>query len=136
MRVLLADDSELILDTLHEILSAFNQVEIVASCTSGTETLEALRILKPDLAIVDNKMPGLTGIEVLSEIRKEDKTLKIIILTFFSSGYYRQLAMEAGADYFFSKVDDFEKIPEVVEELILKEKNNQRITMAINHKTL
>lgn len=63
-------------------------------------------------------MPGLTGIEVLSEIRKLDKALKFIFLMLFSSGYYRQLAAEAGVDYFFSKADDFEKIPMVVRELL------------------
>ena len=121
MKVLLADDSEFILETLREMLSAFSQVEVVATCHNGTDTLEALRTLKPDLAIVDIKMPGLTGIEVLSEIRKQDKTLKFIILTLFSSGNYRQLAAEAGVDYFFSKADDFEKIPMVVNELLAHE---------------
>ena len=124
MRVLLADDSVLILDALHEILYAVDQVVIVASCKNGTDTLEALRKLKPDLAIVDIQMPGLTGLEVLTEIRNEGITTKFIILTFFSSGYYRQLAMEAGADYFFSKADDFGKISGVVEELILNKKIN------------
>jgi DNA-binding NarL/FixJ family response regulator len=127
MRVLLADDSVLILDALHEILYAVDQVEIVASCKNGTDTLEALRRLKPDLAIVDLKMPGLTGLEVLTEIRNEGITTKFIILTFFSSGYYRQLAMEAGADYFFSKADDFEKIAGVVEEMLSKENSDKRL---------
>ena len=82
MKVLLADDSDLILERLKEMLSIYEQVEIVASLKNGTETLEALRVLKPDLAIVDIKMPGLSGLEVLNEIRKEDKTIKFIILTF------------------------------------------------------
>lgn len=122
MKVLIADDSELILEILQEMLSPFGQAKIVATCKNGIDTLEALRTLKPDLAIVDVNMPGLTGIEVLSEIRKLDKTLKFIILTLYSSGYKRQLAIEAGADYFFSKADDFEKIPIVVKELLIKEK--------------
>ena len=124
MRVLLADDSELILDALHELLSTLKDAEIVASCKNGTDTLQALRTLKPDLAIIDNKMPGLTGLEVLTEIRNEGIITKFIILTFFSSDYYRQLAMAAGADYFFSKADDFGKIAGVVEELILNKKIN------------
>jgi len=75
VKVLIADDSELILETLQEMLSHYGQAEIVASCNNGTDTLEAMRTLKPDLAIVDVNMPGLTGIEVLREIRKHDKTL-------------------------------------------------------------
>jgi YesN/AraC family two-component response regulator len=80
MKVLLADDSGLILERLKEMLSMYKQAEIVASLKNGTETLEALRILKPDLAIVDIKMPGLSGLEVLNEIRKEDDTIKFIRL--------------------------------------------------------
>ncbi len=121
MKVLIADDSELILGTLQETLGHIVQAEIVASCKSATDALEAMRTLKRDLAIVDVNMPGLSGIEVLREIRKQDKTLKFIILTLYSSGYNRQLAMEAGADYFFSKEDDFEKITMVVKELLIKE---------------
>ena len=124
MRVLLADDSVLILERLTEMLSMYNKVEIVGSLKNGTDTLEALRTLKPDLAIVDLKMPGLSGLEVLHEIRKENKTVKIIILTFYSSDYYRQMAIKEGADYFFNKVDNFEEVSLVVAGMLWKETNN------------
>ncbi len=127
MKVVLADDSEMILDALREMLNPFSRVEIVATCKNGTDALEAIQTLKPDLAIVDIQMPGLTGLQVLSEIRKDNKTTRFIILTLYSTFYYRELAMKAGADYFFSKADDFEKIREVVEEMIVTENNNQRI---------
>ena len=117
LRVLLADDSDLILDRLQQMLRLHPLVEIAGSFKDGIKTLEALKSLKPDLAIVDIKMPGLTGLEVLHEIRKEDSHLKFMILTFYSSENYRKLAMQYGADYFFSKVDDFEKISTVVNEL-------------------
>jgi DNA-binding NarL/FixJ family response regulator len=103
---------------------------IVASCKNGTDTLEALRKLKPDLAIVDLKMPGLTGIEVLTEIRKENQFTIFIILTLYSTLYYRQLAMEAGADYFFSKADDFDNIAGVVEEMVREEYREKGIKTA------
>jgi len=122
MKVLLADDSGLILERVKEMLSMHKKAEVVASLKNGTEALEALRNLKPDLAIVDIKMPGLSGLEVLNEIRKEDDNIKFIILTFYSSDYYRQLAIKAGADYFFNKADDFDKVSLVVEEMIWKAK--------------
>ena len=124
MRILLADDSGLMLEMLNEMLSNYKQVEIVGSYKNGTDALEALRILKPDLAIVDNIMPGLSGLEVLTEIRKEDKFLKFIILTFYAQDYYRQLAIQAGVDYFFSKSEDFEKLSLIVSQMIDKEIKN------------
>lgn len=118
MRVLIADDSDLIRDRLQQMLCNLGQVEIVGSYKNGSQAIEGLLLLRPDLAIVDYKMPGLSGLEVLKEIRKEDTAIKFIMLTFYSSDYYRQLAMQYGADYFFSKVDDFEKISLVVEEMM------------------
>ena len=128
MRVLLADDSVLILEWLQDTLGMNKQVEIVGSFKNGIDTLKALKTLKPDLAIVDFKMPGLNGLEVLKEIRKENKILKFIILTYYSLDNYRQVAMQAGADYFFSKVDDFEKVSIVVEEMVAKELNDNKIS--------
>lgn len=124
MRVLLADDSVLILDRLTEMLGFFGQVEIVGSCRNGTETLDALRILNPDLAIVDIRMPGLSGLEVIRQFRKENKTVKFIILTLLSSGYHQQNAIDAGADYFFNKID-FKNLPLVITELIANDKNHE-----------
>jgi len=118
MRVLIADDSGLIRDRLKQMLSRFEQVEIVGSYNNGTQALEGLILFKPDLAIVDYKMPGLSGLEVLKGIRQETTAVKIIILTFYSSDYYRQLAMQSGADYFFSKADDFEKIAILIDAML------------------
>jgi two-component system response regulator DesR len=123
MRVLLADDSGLILERLTEMLNMYKKVEIVGSLNNGTDTLEALRALKPDLAIVDLKMPGLSGLEVIHEIRKEDKNVKIIILTFYSSDFYRNISIKAGADYLFNKVDDFDEVSMVVAAMLWKESN-------------
>jgi DNA-binding NarL/FixJ family response regulator len=127
MKVLLADDSGLILERLQEMIKMYDNTEIVGALKDGAETLQALKTLKPDLAIVDIKMPGLSGLEVLTEIRKEDKTLKFIILTFYSSEYFRRLAIQHGADYFFNKVDDFDKLALVVAGMVWKESNNCRI---------
>ena len=63
---------------------------------------------------------------VLKEIRKEDKSLKFIILTFYAYDPYRKSAVKAGVDYFFSKVDDFDQVMVVVKRLLEKEtKDNE-----------
>jgi two-component system response regulator YesN len=87
---------------------------------NGTDALEALRVLKPDLAIVDIQMPGLSGLDVLREIRKVDKRVEFIVFTLFSSELYQLLAMQLGADYYFSKVTDFNKILPAITELLNK----------------
>ncbi len=124
MKVLFADDSVLILDRLQEMICKHKHVEIVGALKNGNDTLSAILNLNPDLVIVDINMPGLSGLEVLHEIRKVNKTLKIIILTFFAIDSYKKIAIREGADYFFSKVDDFEKVSSVVAEMLLSERNN------------
>ena len=123
VRVILADDSDLILVRLQQMLSIYPQVEIAGTFTDGIETLNAIRKQKPDLAIIDIRMPWLSGLEVLKEIRNEDKTIKIMLLTFYSSDYYREQALKFGADYFLSKVDEFEKVLLIVGELLKKEES-------------
>jgi len=127
MKVLLADDSRLIRERLTEMLTMYRHAEIIGSVDNGTDTLEALRKLKPDLAIVDLKMPGLNGLEVVNQIKKEDDHVKIIILTFYSSEFYRTSALKAGADYFFNKVDDFDEVSMVVAGMLWKEANGNYV---------
>jgi DNA-binding NarL/FixJ family response regulator len=95
----------------------------VGAYNNGTDTLNALQTLKPDLAIVDIKMPGKSGLDVLKEAREKNNSTKFIVLTLHATDIYRQLAMENGADYFFSKADDFEKIEVVVNEMLSIELN-------------
>jgi len=125
MKILIADDSALILERLQQTLGEIDQVEVVASLDNGIDTLEALRTLTPDLAIIDIQMPGLTGLEVLNAYRKENKSVIFILLTLHSQGYIHKLAIQAGTNYFFSKVDDFQKISQVVAEL--SENKKQKI---------
>jgi two-component system, NarL family, response regulator DesR len=120
MRILLADDSDLIIERLSEMLKMYGQAEIVGSFKNGKDAFEALKALRPDLAILDMKMPGMSGLEVVTEIRKEDKDLKIIIITFYTSDRYRELAFKAGADYFFNKVDDFDEVSMVIAGILWK----------------
>lgn len=126
MRVVIADDSFLIRERLQEMLGKFNQVEVVGSLKNGAEALKALQTLKPELAIIDIKMPGLSGLEILTEIRKENKALIFVILTLYSTDYYQQMALDGGADFFFSKVDDFEKVSTLVADMLKKGDNKNQ----------
>lgn len=127
MKVILADDSVLMLNRLQEMLSNYPQVEILASLKNGNDILETIKKAKPDLAIIDLRMPGLSGLEVLKAIRKEDRNIGIIILTFFATDNYRLACMLSGADYFFSKVNDFDKVSMVVESLLQEDVLNHKL---------
>jgi DNA-binding NarL/FixJ family response regulator len=118
MNIIIAHGSEYILDSVRQQMHLSRQVKVVGAFKDGYEALAAIRSLKPDLVIIDHKLQSVSGYRVIEEIRKEDATVVIIILTYFAFENYRQLAMEAGADYFFSLFDDFEKVTRVVNEML------------------
>lgn len=124
MRVIIADDSDMIRERLQQMLCSNMKVQLVGSFRNGLDALDAMRTLNPDLAIIDIKMPGKSGLGILKEIRDENISVKILMLTFYSSEFYRQQAMKNGADYFLSKVDDFEKIPAVIDRILISLSGN------------
>jgi putative two-component system response regulator len=84
----------------------------------GTEALELARELRPDLIVLDVMLPGLSGIEVLEEIRTDDalKELKVVVITAWSHAEID--AQVAGADRFVSKPFDPDELSSAVEELL------------------
>jgi DNA-binding NarL/FixJ family response regulator len=118
MKVLIADDSRLMRERIRETISIFSSVEIVSETENGLITLEELNRHNPDLAILDIRMPDKNGLEILKEFRKNNKSTKVVILTNYAYDQYKDRAFENGADYFYSKSEDFEKIAAVVANLL------------------
>jgi response regulator NasT len=92
-RVVIADDESIIRLDLKEILEADGYL-VVGEAARGDDALTMIRELKPDLAILDVKMPGLDGIEVASQIK--DLGITVVLLTAFSQRALIESAREAG----------------------------------------
>jgi DNA-binding NarL/FixJ family response regulator len=109
-QVLIVDDSEQIRKRLVEMLSESTQICIVGQTGNGEDALKMLRRLKPDTAIVDIRLPGSSGIELLKEIKALYPETTVIMLTNFDSPQYRSQCRRLGADHFLNKTLEFEKI--------------------------
>lgn len=94
LRVVIAEDEAIIRLDLKEILEE-QGYEVVGAASRGEEAVSFIRDLKPDLAILDIKMPGKDGIEVASEIAS-DNICPVIILTAFSQRSFVEQARDAG----------------------------------------
>lgn len=94
LRVVIAEDEAIIRLDLKEILED-EGYEVVGAASRGEEALQLIRSLKPDLAILDIKMPGKDGIEVASEVAPEN-ICPIVILTAFSQRSFVEQARDAG----------------------------------------
>jgi DNA-binding NarL/FixJ family response regulator len=97
VRVLLADDHALMRQGLRHILESHADFDIVAEASSGIEAVEAARLHKPDVAIVDVAMKELNGIEATSQILKHSPHTAVLMLSMYSDERYVLRAIKAGA---------------------------------------
>ena len=107
------------------LLSGISQVEIVGQARDTAETITSIRESKPDVVILDVRMPDGTGIDVLKAIYKDRLVPKTIMLTNYSLAQYREKCLEAGARFFFDKSTEFHKIPQAIEQLSKEEGRGQ-----------
>jgi len=118
MKVFIADDSEVVCERLTTMLSELPGIEIIGQAKDVGESIESIRRLHPDVVILDIRMPGGSGIDVLEDIKKINGAPMVIILTNYPYPQYRKKCMALGAEYFFDKATEFEKVTEVLETLI------------------
>ena len=96
-------------------------VDVVGSAESAEEGIEGISRSKPDVAVLDIRMPAGNGIAILERIKRHESSPTVIMLTNYPYPQYRKKCMEAGADYFFDKSGEFQKVTDVLERMVAKE---------------
>lgn len=81
IRVVLADDHPIVLDGLSQLFAVEGDVDVVARTGNGAEALSAVRRLRPDVLVLDLRMPGKDGLAVLRELRDEGLSTRVVVLT-------------------------------------------------------
>jgi DNA-binding NarL/FixJ family response regulator len=102
VRVLIADDQALVRDGFGMILSAQPDIELVGEAADGSEAIRAARELRPDVVLMDIRMPNVDGIEATAAICR-DTDAKVLMLTTFDLDEYVYEALRAGASGFLLK---------------------------------
>ncbi|MFZ2323963.1 MAG: response regulator transcription factor [Ignavibacteriaceae bacterium] len=120
MRLLIVDDSDLISQRLKELLQDLEDLEIIDVASNGYDGIEKYWRYKPDVVILDIKLPKINGIEVLQNIRKVKSPATIIVLTNYNNSYFKDVCLTEGADYFLDKSTEFEKVYEILNELLIE----------------
>ena len=118
MKVFIVDDSRAFRKELINLLSKLKEVEIVGQAQDSVKTMEAIQRLKPDAVILGIPIPGGNGIRLVKNIKKDKLAPIVIILTHYPYRQYRKKYMDAGADFFFDKSTEFEKVIDVLKKLI------------------
>jgi DNA-binding NarL/FixJ family response regulator len=103
IRVLLVDDQALIRAGFRMILDAEGDMEVVGECADGTQAVDSVRRLKPDVVLMDIRMPEMDGIEATRLIADGESAPKVLMLTTFDLDEYVYDALRAGASGFLLK---------------------------------
>ena len=117
MRLLIADDSEAFVQRLVAALAELSGIEIAGLVETVEDASRAIRHLKPDVVILDIRMPGGSGIDVLNAMKKDRLAPTVIVLTNYGYPQYRKKCFESGARFFLDKSSEFDKVTEILRSL-------------------
>lgn len=95
--ILVADDHPVVRDGIVSIVEGEKDMRVIALADDGVKTLELVKSELPDVVLLDLRMPGLDGLEVIAQIQSLALPSRVIILTTFESEHDVQLALKAGA---------------------------------------
>jgi DNA-binding NarL/FixJ family response regulator len=113
-RLLLVDDHMAIRVGLTTAASDTTDLEVVANVDNGNDAIEAYRRHRPDVVVLDLRLPGMSGLEILKAIREEFKTARILIFSNYATGEEIYRAMTAGATGFVLKEMPLERFLEAI----------------------
>lgn len=117
IRVFIVDDSAIVRDRLTALLSEVPSINIIGAADNPLSATEAIVSTRPDVVILDIFLTGGSGIHVLKNIRGKQVSSKVIMLTNYAQEEYRKKCFEEGADFFFDKSIEFDRVIEVIQKL-------------------
>ena len=103
IRILIVEDHHVVRKGLIALLQASPEVEIVGEASDGLEAIERFHALRPDITLMDLRLPKLGGADVISQLRASDPTARFIVLTTFDGDEDIYRALQAGAKAYLLK---------------------------------
>jgi two-component system nitrate/nitrite response regulator NarL len=122
-RVVIADRHPMILQGLSSVLGAQRDFEILAHCGDGASCMKAIRILGPDIAIIDSSMPDIAGLKILAIARSENLSTRLVFFT--ASAEDRELRRFAAAGAYAVVSKDVD--PQILVQILRQVANGQKL---------
>ncbi len=110
MKLFLVEDSVLIRNRIRRMLQDVDDVEVAGETGDARRAIGEIPKAQPDVILLDIHLLGGSGIDVLHALKKGPQSPVIIVLTNYAYPQYRQKCLEAGADYFFVKSTEFDRV--------------------------
>lgn len=113
-RIIIADDHEIVRAGLKQIIADDPDLLVEGEASDGQELLEKLRKKKFDLVLLDMKMPGRSGLEILKQLKIEHPSLPVLVLSMHSEEQYAVRTIKAGASGYITKETAPDKLLEAI----------------------
>jgi DNA-binding NarL/FixJ family response regulator len=117
MRVLIADDHPVVRHGLKQILASESKLSVVGEAKNGNEALEMARQLDWDVAVVDYSMPGMSGLELLKEFKREHPNRPVLILSMYPEEVHATRVLKAGAAGYLNKASACEELAHAIRKI-------------------
>ena len=118
IRVVIAEDQSMILGALAALLDIEKDIEIVGQARNGHEAVLLVSRTRPDVLLTDIEMPGLTGLDLAAELKKQGIATRIIILTTFARPGYLRRALDVGASGYLLKDAPSAQLAEAIRRVV------------------
>ena len=118
IRVLIADDQRVVREGLSMVLALMKGVEVVGTAADGAEAVALARAVRPDVVLMDLRMPRCDGVEATRRLRTEAPEVKVVVLTTYSDDRSVLEALRAGARGYLTKDAGGEQIHEALRQVL------------------
>ena len=114
---MVVDDHKMIREGLKQLIEFDGEIEVIAEASSGRECLKVLETVTPDVILLDINMPDMSGIDVLKELKKINKHLRVLMLTVHSKVEYLIKAVDIGVEGYVLKDSDSSELIKAIKEI-------------------
>jgi DNA-binding NarL/FixJ family response regulator len=131
IRILVVDDHKIVRQGIVALLNTVADLQVVAEAADGQEAIDAHRLHKPDVTLMDLRLPKIGGADAITRIRQEHPTARIIVLTTFDGDEDIFRALQAGAKGYLLKGMDIDELTEAIRSVFA---GKSRIPAAVAEK--
>ncbi|ANB47279.1 MULTISPECIES: response regulator transcription factor [Bacillus] len=137
MDIIIVDDQQIVREGLKMILSLHEEINIVGEASNGEHLLDLLKQIRPEIILMDIRMPIMDGIEATKLVKERYPDIKVIILTTFNDSEYIFTGLKSGADGYILKDSDSQEIIDSIKtacegNILLNPKVTLKVVKALN----